>query len=158
MEGAARAAVAADGDGSNTSLWCWPGAAETNDVLTDAVATKEATTNAAQCDATVCGMGGAEVAAEVEVARACGANKVNELAMLLANTSELLAALRTDDALISTSGAAQVTLTGCVQDTFAALLALTKLRYSSAVGSILEDGPSKKTKHQFIDPECARGH
>ena len=77
---------------------------------------------------------------EAQVALACSANNVNELAMLLANTSELLAALRTDDALIPTSGAAQVTLTGCVQETFAALLEQIKRRCRNSVSSILKDG------------------
>ena len=77
---------------------------------------------------------------EERLAQACRDNSVNELAMLLANASELLAALRTDDALIATSGTAQVSLTGSVQEAFAALLALTKRRCRNALGSVLQDG------------------
>lgn len=64
-------------------------------------------------------------------------HNVNKLALLLANTSELLAALRTDETLVSTSGSAQVTITGCVTTAFQAILADTKNKIRPALPAVL---------------------
>ena len=64
-------------------------------------------------------------------------HNLSKLALLLANTSELLAAMRTDETLVSTSGNAQVTITSCVVTAFQAILADTKARISPALPAVL---------------------
>jgi myosin heavy subunit len=65
---------------------------------------------------------------------------VEKLVLLLANASELLAAMKTDVTLVSTSGGAQVKITKCVVTAFTAVLNETKARLGAALLAVLNEG------------------
>ena len=93
---------------------------------------------------------------------ACAQNQVNKLAMILANATELLMALRIDEDLLAESGTLQVELNDCIQDAYSAMLAMIKARLSPAYPRILREGSvqaglgstgaMRAGRHSFVGP------
>lgn len=71
------------------------------------------------------------------VADACDDHDIARLGLLLANCSELLAALKTDETLVSTSGGAQILIAECVEEAFGQLLFEAKQRLHPGLDAII---------------------